>query len=168
MYIERVGESSYRLEQGAWWVDAWEFERLIVHAERGDDSAQAVTGLRDALLLYQGEFCDDAYYPWLDSVRERFRNVFVEASARLAYILSTAEQHDEALSFLDRAIKADPLCEDLIRRAMAIEAVLGRRAAALTRYRKLEATLDEQLGVEPDPETRTLIQGLVRPKVRAG
>jgi DNA-binding SARP family transcriptional activator len=168
IYVERVGESSYRLEQGVWWVDAWEFERLIVDAERGDDSAKAVTGFRDALSLYHGEFCDDAYYPWLDSVRERFRNVFVEASTRLAYLLSTAEQHDEALSILDRAIKADPLCEDLIRRAMGIEAALGRRAAAITRYRKLEATLDEQLGVGPDPETQILIQRLVRPKVRAG
>jgi DNA-binding SARP family transcriptional activator len=168
MYVERVGESSYRLEQGAWWVDAWEFGSLVADAERCDDADQAMAGFRDALALYRGEFCDDAYYPWLEGIRERFRNLFVEASARLAYLLSTANQHDEALSILDRAIKADPVCEDLIRRAMAIEAALGRRAAALTRYRKLEASLDEQLGVEPDPETQDLIQRLVRPKVRAG
>jgi DNA-binding SARP family transcriptional activator/LysM repeat protein len=168
MYIERVGESSYRLEQGAWWVDAWEFERLIVEAERCEDAVQAVTGFRDALALYQGEFCDDSYYPWLESVRERFRNLFVEASARLAYMLSDAEEYDEALSILGRAIKVDPICEDLVRRAMAVEATLGRRAAALARYRRFEATLDEQLGVEPDPETQALVQHLLRPTERAG
>jgi two-component SAPR family response regulator/LysM repeat protein len=168
MYIERVGDSSYRLEQEAWRIDAWEFERLIVDAERCDDAAQAVSRFRDALALYQGDFCDDSYYSWLESVRERLRNLFVEASARLAYMLSDAEQYDEALAILGRAIKVDPICEDLVRRAMAVEATLGRRAAALARYQRFEAALDEQLGVEPDPETQALVQHLLHPSERAG
>jgi DNA-binding SARP family transcriptional activator len=161
MYVERVGESSYRLEQGAWWVDTWEFESLTVDAERGHDADQAMAGFRDALALYRGEFCDDAYFPWLEGVRERFRNLFVETSGRFAYLLADAGRHDEALSVLDRAIRADPVCEDLVRKAIVVEAELGRRAAALTRYRKLETTLDEQLGVEPDPETQDVVHQLL-------
>ena len=168
MYVERVGESAYRLDESAWWVDAWEFERLIREAERSDDADEAVTRFRDAVALYRGEFCDDAYYPWLDGIRERFRNLFVEACGRLAYLLSTAQEHDQALSVLDRAIQTDPVCEDLVRRAMAVEAALGRRAAALARYRKLETILDEQLSVEPDPETRGLVERLLGPRERAG
>jgi DNA-binding SARP family transcriptional activator len=168
MYIERVGESSYRLEQEAWWIDAWEFERLIVGAGRCDDAVEAVTGFRDALALCQGDFCDDSYYPWLESVRERFRNLFVEASARFAYLLSDAEEYEEALAVLGRAINVDPVCEDVVRRAMVLEASLGRRAAAIARYRKLEITLDEQLSVEPDPETQRLMYQLVDRKEAAG
>jgi len=168
MYIERVGDSSYRLEVDAWWVDAWEFEQLVRDAERSTDVVEAVTRLRDAVTLYGGEFCDDAYYPWLEGIRERFRNLFVNACGQLANLLSAAGEHEEALSVLDCAIEIDPVCEDLVRRAMAIEAAQGRRAAALTRYRKLEATLDEQLGVEPDPETQALVQRLLRPAERVG
>jgi DNA-binding SARP family transcriptional activator len=168
MFIERAGDSSYRLEGGAWWVDAWEFERLIREAERSEDAVEAVNRFREATALYRGEFCDDAYYPWLEGTRERLRSLFVEACARLAYLLSAAQEHDEALAVLDRAIKNDPVCEDLVRRAMAVEAALGRRAAALSRYHKLEATLDEQLSVEPDPETQALVQRLLRPRERAG
>ncbi len=168
MYVERVGDSSYRLEGETWWVDAWEVERLVKDAERTPDVSEAVARLRDAILLYGGEFCDDAYYPWLEGVRERFRNLFTGACGRLADLLSGAREHEEAISVLDRAIEADPVCEDLVRRAMAIEAALGRRAAALARYRKLETTLDEQLGVEPDPETQGLVRRLVRPKERVG
>jgi DNA-binding SARP family transcriptional activator len=168
MYVERIGESSYRLEHGTWWIDAWEFERLIVDAERCDAADQAIAGFRDALALYRGEFCDDAYYPWLEGVRERFRNVFVEASARFADLLSTLEEHDEALAVLNRAINADPVCEDLVRRAMAIEATLGRRTAAIDRYRKLEAKLDEYLGVEPDPESQAMIQRMLGGARRVG
>jgi DNA-binding SARP family transcriptional activator len=168
MYVERVGESAYRLEEGVWWVDAWEFERLIREAERSDDATEAITKFRDAVALYRGEFCDDGYYPWLDGIRERFRNLFVEASGRLAYLLSNAQEHDQALSVLDRAIQTDPVCEDLVRRAIAVEAALGRRGAALARYRKLETILDEQLSVEPDPETRGLVERLMGPRERAG
>lgn len=168
MYVERVGESTYRLEQGAWWVDAWEFESLIVDAERCDDAVQAATQFRDALALYRGEFCDDAYYPWAESTRERCRHLFIEACARLAFLLSEAGEHSEALAVLDRAIGADPVCEDLVRRAMAAEASLGGRAAALTRYRKFEALLDEELGVEPDPETQVLVERIMHPAEQAG
>jgi DNA-binding SARP family transcriptional activator len=168
MYVERVGESAYRLDDSAWWVDAWEFEHLIRQAERSDDADEAATKFRDAVAMYRGEFCDDAYYPWLDGIRERFRNLFVEASGRLAYLLSTAQEHDQALSVLDRAIQTDPVCEDLVRKAIAVEAALGRRGAALARYRKLEVTLDEQLSVEPDPETRGLVDRLLGPRERAG
>ena len=168
MYIERVGETSYRLDQGAWWVDAWEFASLVADAERCDDADQAMAGFRDALTLYRGEFCDDAYYPWLEGVRERFRNLFVETSGRLAYLLADTGRPDEALSLLDRAIQADPICEDLVRRAMVVEAELGRRAAALTRYRNLETTLDEELGVEPDPETQDVVHQLLARAKNAG
>ena len=168
MYIERVGDSSYRLDEGAWWVDAWEFERLIREGERCGDVVEAVSKFHEATALYRGEFCDDAYYPWLEGIRERLRTLFVEGCGRLAYLLTAAEEHARALSILERAIQADPLCEDLVRRAIAAEAALGRRAAALTRYRRLEATLDEQLDVEPDPETQALVHELLHPSERAG
>ncbi len=167
-YVERVGDSAYRLEEDAWWIDAWKFERLIRDAERTEDAVDAISRLRDAVALYRGEFCDDAYYSWLEPVRERFRNLFVEACGRLAFLLSTAGEHDQALSVLDRAIQADPVCEDLVRRAIAVEAALGRRAAALARYRRLETTLDAELDIEPDSETRELIDRLLRPSERAG
>lgn len=51
---------------------------------------------------------------------------------------------------------------------MAIEGSLGRRAAALARYRKLEAKLDAELGVEPDPETQVLASQLKEADAKAG
>lgn len=159
MYLERVGDS-YRLQEDGWWVDAWEFERLIREAGRTQAVAEAITKLRNAVALYRGEFCDDAYYAWLEPIRDRFRNLFTEASGRLGALLHGAGHHNEALVVLDRAIEADPICEDLVREAMAIEAAIGRRAAALDRYRKFEVALDRDLGVEPDPETQALVRRL--------
>jgi len=168
MYIERTNGTTYRLEKDVWWVDVWEFERVIQEAEEADEVGEALDRFHTAIGLYRGEFCDDAYYPWAEGVRERYRNLFIEACARYAFLLSEAGQPDEALAVLDRAIKVDPVCEDVVRRAMVVEAALGRRAAALARFRRLEATLDEQLGVEPDPETQQLVHQLMRSNEMAG
>jgi two-component SAPR family response regulator len=158
-YVDREGEV-FRLEERKWWVDLWEFERLVEGSERANEAGEAIAKLREAIRLYQGEFCSEHYYPWAEGVRERIRALFVRASARLAGVLSDAGEYEDALSVLDRGIAADPVCEDLSRRAMAVEASLGRRAAALARYRKLEATLDAELRVEPDPETQALARQL--------
>jgi DNA-binding SARP family transcriptional activator/LysM repeat protein len=158
-YVDKEDDVFY-LEPGAWWSDAWELERLVSQAERKEQSDEAVTKLREAVALYRGEFCQDYYYPWAEGVRERFRALAVRACGRLADLLSDRGEHDEAIAVLDRGIEADPLCEDLSRRAMAMEASLGRRAAALTRYRKLEIDLDAALSVEPDPETQALVAQL--------
>jgi DNA-binding SARP family transcriptional activator len=157
-YVDKEDEVFY-LEPGMWWADAWELERLVP-GEREEDQDEKVRRLQEAVALYHGEFCHDYYYPWAEGVRERFRALAVRACARLADLLSDRREYDEAIAVLDRGIEADPVCEDLSRRAMAIEASLGRRAAALTRYRKLEATLDAELGVEPDPETQALASQL--------
>jgi DNA-binding SARP family transcriptional activator len=165
MFLERIGDS-YRLERSAWWVDAWEFEHLIGQARRTADPTDSVTLLRNAVALYRGEFCDDQFYSWAEPIRERYRSLFIDASAQLADLLADSGEREEALQVLDRGIEADPVCEDLTRRAMAIETALGRRAAALSRYRKLEAVLESMLDVDPDPETQDLLRQLVRQNSR--
>lgn len=160
-YVERQGEI-YRLQEGEWWIDAWEFERRIKEAQDLREAREVIERLRSGIALYRREFCAENYYPWAEPMRERLRAVFVQASAQLADLLANEGAQEEALSVLDRAIEADPISEDLSRRAMAIDASVGRRAAALTRYRRLEATLDRDLGVEPDPETQALVRELLR------
>jgi DNA-binding SARP family transcriptional activator len=162
-YIDKEDDVFY-LEPQAWWSDAWKLERLVSDAEREGDLGHELAKLKEAVGLYRGEFCRDHYYPWAEGVRERFRALAVRACARLAELLSDRGEHDGAIAVLDRAIEADPVSEDLSRRAMSIEASMGRRAAALARYSRLETTLDKDLGVEPDPETRALARQLHREK----
>lgn len=158
MYLIKV-EDSWRLEDGSWWIDAFEFARLVKEAER-EDVAESVTKLRQAVALYRGNFCDDLSYPWAEPVRERYRSMFTRASAWLAEILTGAGENEEALEVLERAIQVDVLCEDLWRRAMLVESALGRRAAAADRYNRLRELLASELNVEPDPETQRIARSL--------
>ncbi|MGH2726785.1 MAG: AfsR/SARP family transcriptional regulator, partial [Actinomycetota bacterium] len=158
-YVEKVGDS-FRLEPVAWRVDAWEFWRLVDEGLRNEGATAPEESLRTALVLYQGEFCDDTYYEWAEPVRERYRSLYVRACARLTDILSRAGRPAEALDILEKATEVDPLCEDLWRRAMLAEIALGRSAAALERYGRLKSLLARELEVEPDPATQRIARDI--------
>lgn len=115
-----------------------------------------------ALDLYQGPFCDDCYYAWLEEPKDRYRSLFVKSSANLANLKMEYGEPDDAIPVLDRAIEVDPINEDLYRRAMSIEGRIGRRKAVVERFSKLEAILQDELDVDPDEETAALFRQVMR------
>jgi DNA-binding SARP family transcriptional activator len=59
----------------------------------------------------------------------------------------------KALQAAEQGIAIDRLHEPCWRLALKAEAVLGLRDAVATRYERLVAQLDDQLGVRPEAET---------------
>jgi DNA-binding SARP family transcriptional activator len=160
-HVEHPRDDFYRLDLGHWWTDVSAFESLL--SKSGTLAAEeAITALSSALDLYQGPFCDDCYYSWLDGPRERYRALFVKSSARLANLMMEYGQPEDAIAVLDRAIEVDPINEDLYRRAISIEGRIGRRKAVVTRFSKLEAVLQDELDVDPDEETAALFRQIMR------
>jgi DNA-binding SARP family transcriptional activator len=160
-YVDKTLDS-WRLVGDEWWVDAWEMLRLLDEARREIEPSGKIERLKAAISLYRGEFCDDCYFPWAEPVRERFRSAFLRACAQLAELLADSEDFRQAIDVLDLALEQDPLCEDLARLAIRIEASAGRPRAARRRYDLLKATLGNELAVEPDPETQALMRQIQR------
>ncbi len=163
-YIVKVGES-FRLEDGAWSSDVWEFTALLSQAQGGTADEEREL-LSSAIALYRGDFCSDCYYSWAEPVREKYRRMFLRASARLAKILAEAGELEVSLSALERAIEIDPLNEELYRRAMSVETALGRVEEAQARFRKLEGVLAEEIGCDPSASTQQLMRQIESVKVR--
>lgn len=90
-------------------------------------------------------------------IRQHYQSSYVRAVRRLAVLLDEAGEYPDALGTLEDAIQVDPLGEDLWRHAMLLELRLGRRAAALARYRRLEVLLRSDCDTTPDPETQRLV-----------
>jgi len=156
-YVTRAGDL-IALEPGHWWTDSWTFESLVNGIQEGDDKASIAT-LRRALDLYRGDFCDDTYYSWSEPIRERYRRLFLDATVKLADLLEVQGEAASAVQVLDRGIEVDPLCEELYRRAIKIEASIGRTNAARIRFQKLTTVLADELGEDPDPQTQELMKG---------
>lgn len=163
-YIEKQ-INTWRLNRGEWWVDGWEMERLVSESQRSPYAEAVFANLEQAVALYRGEFCAESYYAWAEPVRERYRTIFLQACVRLAELLTDRGDLPRALELLDRALTADPFNEEVVRFAIKLEASLGRRAAALERYRIFSKTLRENLDVDPDPQTQTLVRQITHGKM---
>lgn len=149
MVAEWVDER-LRLDARAVWSDVQTFEQAL---EEAGSAVEPAAHLRRAVDLYKGPYCEGHPYEWALHIRERLQRRFLEASADLADFLRREGRHDEGLRVLDRAVEQDRFAEHLYRRAIALERARGRPEEARRRFEALRRLLEEELGIDPTPET---------------
>jgi DNA-binding SARP family transcriptional activator/tetratricopeptide (TPR) repeat protein len=124
--------------------------------------------LEQAALLYRGDLLlgftlnEPLFEEWLVAERERLREMALEALARLLAEQSKAAGTERAIQTAVRLLGLDPLQEAVHRTLMRLYARQGRRGAALKQYQACVGALRRELGTEPEAETRTLYQELLR------
>jgi len=132
------------------WLDVERFERAV--ADRR--SAEAVG-------LYAGDLLEGRYDDWLAAERERLAGLHADALQRLARQHEQDHRWPEAIRCAERLIARDPLREDYHRLLIGFCRASGDRARAVRAYHVCATTLEDELGIEPAPETRVLYESLV-------
>ena len=99
---------------------------------------------------------------WLTAERERWTEWRVGAAREEAAWLEREGRYDEAAARTRVLLELDPLSEDAWRRLMRLHYLCGDRAAALDAYRRCEALLRREFGVDPLPETLSLLSDIER------
>jgi DNA-binding SARP family transcriptional activator len=130
---------------------------LTISALPAEPVAADIARLTAALLeLYRGPFCDGIEDSWILPMRDRARNAFLTAVARLGQELEAAAQWGAATGLYQRALEAEPLSEANYRGWMRCAHAKDGTAAAFGAYRRCRDTLSIVLGVAPAPETEKL------------
>lgn len=136
-------------------VDVAQFETAV--------SAGTVDGLETAVSLYQGDlmagfYVEDAYAfeEWLLVERERLRTKAVQALHDLTTHFVTRRETEKGVRYARRLLRLEPWLEEGHRALMRLLAWQGQYSAALKQYATCRKLLDEELGVEPAPETAAL------------
>jgi DNA-binding SARP family transcriptional activator/tetratricopeptide (TPR) repeat protein len=133
-------------------VDVRAFQAARDEALRAlaDHHPRAASYSRNAVRLYQEPFLPGCYDDWALRVREELHQACVELCDR------GAEQAEPAaaIRLLRRRIGLEPYDEPGYRRLMRLQRTAGDRAGALATYHACAAALEQELGVEPSPETR--------------
>lgn len=134
--------------------DMQAFERAVASGRL--DAAHAIrTGpLLQGLDIEGAAEFDD----WLRSRRERFLRAWRAAMARHAEQLESKGDLRAALAVHRGLLDDDELQEAAYRDLMRLHDALGERAAALELFDRCERTLQDELGLEPLPETRLLAE----------
>lgn len=139
-------------------VDVTNFEHLANEFVAAD--------LLEAAAYYSGEFLDDVslesqeFEDWVIRERVRLHETACAIQARLVQVRIDEGDIASALEASRRLLELDPLREEAHRHVMQLLAISGRRSAALEHYRDYTQTLRNELGAEPDMETRMLYQEL--------
>lgn len=136
-------------------VDVWRFDSAVAEAARATDIECRTAALERAIEEVRGEPLDGIDYEWAEPVRERVRRRAVDALSELADLRARFGRFDEAIALTERALQLDRASEDLYRRLMVLQQRAGRPEAARRAFHQCQLELEE-LGVEPDPETRAI------------
>jgi DNA-binding SARP family transcriptional activator len=152
------------------WVDIWAFEQTIdaLDSERniGRDVDEAGIERFDKTLdLYQGPFLMPHAESWVIPLREKLRAKFIRSVRAYAEHCERIGQAELAARIYERAIEIDPQAEELYRRLMACNAMLGRTPEALAVFHRCQHALRSYLGVEPGHDTIRLYYALLKESV---
>jgi DNA-binding SARP family transcriptional activator len=135
---------------------------------RGDVRPEEVD---DAFSLYGGHFLEgfepgagtEDFTEWTDRRRAELRNAALRLLERTGERAEAEGAWARALRLGERAVEIDFVWEQGHRRVMRALAARGERNAALRHYQAFETWLDEEVGGEPDPDTRALAAQLRAP-----
>jgi DNA-binding SARP family transcriptional activator len=147
--------------------------RILNHTVADPHSSEAA--LAAALAAYKGPFlagfslpdCPD-FDAWLAAEREHARVLAVRGFSRLARLAEARGDYHAARDALDRALRDDPLQEDLQRDAMRLHYLAGDRVGAIRRYENLRDLLDAEMGVPPMEATRALYDAVITDHLSGG
>jgi DNA-binding SARP family transcriptional activator len=161
-YITRQG-LAYQFNTEGVWVDAYAFESLITIGNQAliEYPTLAKKAYVEAINLYKGIYLPDRIYEdWSCDERERLQVLALGALIALAE-LTLPDNPLESIRLSQQALLIDAAWEDAYRIQMAAYFQKGNRPMAVKTYQLCEKVLDEEMGLEPLPETRQLYRKIM-------
>ncbi|MBK9121833.1 MAG: tetratricopeptide repeat protein [Chloroflexi bacterium] len=152
------------------WVDYGSVVQALNQADRTvalHETLSAVSAdqLKDALLLYTGDFLRGfaiksarGFEGWYLLEAERIRGHVIEAYGRLTDYAIAKRLYKQGIESAMRALQIDPLWEPAHRALIKLLALTGQRSQALAQYETCVKLLDEELGLEPDAQTEEVME----------
>ena len=141
-------------------IDVARFE-LLAASDDAEDLAEAGSLYRGPLLK-AFETGEAGFDDWLAAERTRLHELACNSLARLAGHALDAGDSDEASRTARNLLAIDPLGEAGHRLLMRALAAGGRRHDALKQFHALEALLQAELGVQPEPKTRAVYDAVMK------
>jgi len=128
------------------WIDVHEFQRQV-----GDRRRQI-----EAIELYRGDLLRDHTADWIDPLRTRLRERYMEALRDLIAVANMQRNYPRAVYYARRLLQADPFRESSHRIYMEALYFNRERVQALQHFTQLKHLLKRELAADPMPQTVAL------------
>jgi two-component SAPR family response regulator len=146
-------------------IDTEEFDRYVAEAEkakREGDDALFRQNLDAAHELYRGEFMAGVYESWAEEQRGYYREQFARILNALAKAAFKEKNWSQSIKLAQEILQDDPFREDVHRLLMRVYAAQGKRSQVKEQFENLQKVLKSELGVEPEAQTRRILQELLK------
>lgn len=161
-YITRQG-LAYQLNTEGVWIDSHAFESLIAIGNQAltEESKMAKKAYVEAMSLYKGIYLPERIYEdWSCDERERLQVLALGAIITLAE-LTLQDNPLESIRLSQQALLIDAAWEDAYRIQMEAYFMKGNRPMAIKTFQQCERVLEEEMGIEPLPETKRLYRKIM-------
>lgn len=161
-FIRRQGLAYSFAPSYGCWIDVDEFE-LRTAGILQHDMEFAVRNSQVAVQLYRGDYLAETLYdPWTLEERERLLARFLATATALASRLADTNDTEQAVQLCELVLKRDRCYEEAYQVLMRAYARGGSRSQAMRSYARCVQSLNDDLGIEPLPETTSLFERIKR------
>ncbi len=156
-YIHKQGEGYRFNSESDYWLDVDAFVTHLAAAQSADDLTASVKAWDAARILYQGDYLEDEpYAEWAQLPRTQWRRRYEQLLINLAEAYGRNGRFQQAITHCREILTLDNANETAYRTLMRCHAALGERATALKVYDEAVQALQDEIGVDPMPETAEL------------
>ncbi|NJO04944.1 MAG: transcriptional regulator [Chloroflexaceae bacterium] len=144
------------------WIDVDEFELRTTNVFQGDEHF-LMRNRQIAVTLYRGDYLAESLYDsWTLEERERLLARFLATTTMLADQLARRGEVQQAIELCELVLRRDRCYEEAYQVLMRAYVQSGSRSQALRTYARCEQALNDELGIEPLPETTELFERIKR------
>jgi DNA-binding SARP family transcriptional activator/predicted ATPase len=136
-----------------YWLDA-----QILETAAGGNAPVEV--LERAVSVYEGELLPGFYDQWVTLERERLQALFEQRIHSLSQLLVEDGRWDDVTKWAERWISLGQAPEPAYRALMTAAAGRGDQAGVVAAFHRCVEALEEEVGVEPSPETLDIFEKL--------
>ncbi|MCA9779658.1 MAG: hypothetical protein KC800_23180, partial [Candidatus Eremiobacteraeota bacterium] len=138
-----------------WWHDLDHFESLEekgLKALESGERPKAYQFLREAVSLLKGPYLEDCPMEWAAVKRRDVERASAELFDALGHCCQSLGHYPEAIEMAERMLSMDPCNQRAHLLAMEGYQAHGRADLAIRQYEQAEASLKQELGMEPSTE----------------
>jgi len=163
-YIIKQGEGYCFNIESDYWLDGEAFAEHLAAAQSTTDLTTCITDWEAARALYKGDYLsDERYAEWAQFPRIQWNRRFEHLMVNLALAYRQNGRYQQAITLCREILTMDSINEPAARLLMSSYAALGERTTALKVYAELVSSLQDEIGVEPLPETVELVSQIKLP-----
>lgn len=153
-YIIKQGEGYRFNSESDYWLDCEKFATNLTASQSATNLNRSIAAWEAARTLYQGDYMEDEpYAEWVQHTRTQWRRRYEQLLTNLAEAYGQNGSFRQAITHCREILALDNTNETVYHLLMRCHASLDERGAALKVYNEAVQVLQDEIGVDPMPET---------------